>query len=565
MRGERKARALALASALASALAITLSPSAGRATEFEVDAHTALQGYEVVSPWGDVILDRRRFTQTIGLAVYNLQGQYHPGEADYRLVVGMRLDADFGINARLPAAQAGGETNYATGAGNGVRFIPGLATAPVDLMYGYLEGRNLVGGLFGFRLGRQYVTDALGLWSFDGALVRLTTPFYVQLEAYGGAEQRGGLPLSTGRYERQGIWRGSHTGFGLGPDQPSVVDYPSYLYTQPAPALGFAAETTGLPWMHARLSYRRVYNTGTALTTQFPEGNGGGYHAIDGIRISQDRLGFSGDIGKASLGTLRGGFTYDLYNQIVASWFGNVEVHAGKHATFGLNADFFVPTFDADSIWNWFTHSPITTLTGRAVLRFGKRFDIAANGGARLWMADGDPTPAANGLSKFGAGECAAAQAALKTGTLDCARGQVYLDPTADAVKAYARDSQNRATTTTVDAIADVSSRYRFGSGDVALRGMLETGKRGSREGADVAGEYRFDGGRFTAGARMSVYGWSDPTRPDRDAVSFGYVLSGGFKPKEVAKLRVEWEHDMNRLSGQRYRVVGLIDLLVLR
>ncbi len=58
------------------------------------------------------------------------------------------------------------------------------------------------------------MSDVLGWWSFDGALLRVTTPYYVQLEAYGGLEQRGGLPLSTSRFERQGIWRGSHRGFG---------------------------------------------------------------------------------------------------------------------------------------------------------------------------------------------------------------------------------------------------------------------------------------------------------------------------------------------------------------
>src|SRR6185369_14296978 len=110
---------------------------------------------------GDVILDRRRFTQTLGLGLYNLQGKYRPGEAQYNVVLMMRLDSDFGINQRLPAAQSGGETSYATPAGNGVRFIPGLSGNRLDVMYGYVEGRNLANGLLGFRLGRQYVTDVL--------------------------------------------------------------------------------------------------------------------------------------------------------------------------------------------------------------------------------------------------------------------------------------------------------------------------------------------------------------------------------------------------------------------
>ena len=93
---------------------------------------------------------------------------------------------------------------------------------------------------------------------------------------------------------------------------------------------------------------------------------------------------------------------------------------------------------------------------------------------------------------------------------------------------------------------------------------MLEAGDRGSREGVDIAAEKALDGGRYTVGARTSLYGWHDPTRPDRDATSFGYVLTSGFRPMRVAEFRLEWEHDMNRLVGQRYRVLALINLLVL-
>lgn len=551
--------------AAATLFGVAMSTSPARAVDFEVRADTAVQGYQVTDPWGDVLVDRRRFTQTVGLGLYNLQGRYRPGEADYRAVVLMRLETDFGVNARLPASQVGGETSYITPSGSGVRYIPGLRATPVDLMYGYVEGRNLAHGLLGFRLGRQYVTDVLGWWSFDGGLVRLSTPLFFQIEAYGGLEQRAGMPLSTGRYERQGVWRGSHTGFG-GPDQPSVVDYPSFLYTEPAPAFGVAVETAGTPYVHSRFSYRRVYNTSTALTAQFPDPQGGGFRTVDGARISQDRFGWAADVSKPGLGAARGGLSYDLYNQIFATAYGGLEAYLGKTATIGADLDYFVPTFDADSIWNWFTHGPVTTATVRVAVRIGKRFDLAASGGARLWTAEGDASlDPRSGLSRFGAGECAAAQAqfARVHAALDCTLGAVYVDPA--AVSSYARDAAHRATSITVDALGNLSGRYRFGFADVGLRGMFQTGARGSREGADLDGEARLDGGRFTVGTRLSVYGWSDPTRPDRDAVSFGYVLSGGFKPASLARFRVEWEHDVNRLVGQRFRVLALMNLLVVK
>src|SRR6185295_20359055 len=92
-----------------------------------------------------------------------------------------------------------------------------------DLMMAYVEGRGYADGLVGFRLGRQYVVDALGFWSFDGGLVRLTTPAYFTVEGYGGFEQRGGLPLlATSRFEADGVYRGDRTSMGL-------VTWPAYL------------------------------------------------------------------------------------------------------------------------------------------------------------------------------------------------------------------------------------------------------------------------------------------------------------------------------------------------
>ncbi len=546
--------------ALATALAV-LTPTESRAADFDVQADTALQGYEVTSPWGDVVLQRRRMLQTVGLGVYNLQGEHRPGEADYRLVVRMRLNADFGVNAHLDDRQGGGETTYATSAGNGLRFVPGLESAPLDLMYGYVEGRNLAHGLLGFKIGRQYVTDALGWWGFDGGLVRITTPFYVQAEAYAGLEQRGGLPLSTSRFESQGEWRGSHTGFGIGASMPSVTDYPAYQYAEPAPAFGFAIESAGPRWIHGRFSYRRVYNTGTSVVTMFPDPVGGGYRTIAGTRLSQERIGWAGELIKNDLGTVKGGFSYDLYSQIVASYTGGVEAYLGKRGTIGADVDYFVPTFDADSIWNWFTRSPVTSITGRASIRFTKRFDATMSGGARLWSADGDP-------ATFGVGECNAAKTMPVCTTIPSPT--TGIDPStggnaATGAQPWSRLPENRAVSTTLDLLGNVNARYRFGSGNVTLKGMLQTGARGSREGVDLGTEKGLDGGRYTLGARTSLYGWHDPTRPDRDATSFGYVLAAGFAPLRAANFRLEWEHDINRLVGQRYRVLALINLLVLK
>ena len=556
-----------LGSVSAAALGVVGLQGAARAADFEVQAETAAQAYQVTSPWGDILLDRRRLMQTLGLSVYSIQGKYEPGKPDYSVTLRLRLNADFGLNQQRVGEPAGPETSFGD---TGRRFVPGMEEVPIDLMYGYVEGRNVLRGWLGFRLGRQYVSDMLGWWSFDGGLVRITTPFYVQAEVYGGLEQRNGLVLSTGRFERNGIWRGSHDGFASGDSSkaglPSVTDYPSFQFAQPAPAFGAALESAGPSWLHGRVSYRRVYNTGTSITQQFanpaPAGTDGGFKAINGDRISSDRIGYAADANflagapfRAPIGA-KGGFSYDLYADTVNTWFGGLEAYIGQTATIGLDADYYLPTFDADSIWNWFTHGANTTFSGRAAFRFTRKFDLSVSGGARTWTTEGDP-------ATFGVGECATIS---KSVIPDCKPGTSYIDASAQRkTLAFVRDPANRAQSTVVDGLGNIAARYRIGNGQLGLRGMMQAGERGHRAGGDLYGEQGFVGGKFQVGARVSVYDWNDPLRPERRATSFGYVLGAGFRPGSIADVRVEWEHDMNRLVGQRFRIVGLLNLWVLK
>lgn len=548
-------------SAATGAAALTLlgAQRAARAADFEVQAETAGQAYQVVSPWGDIVLDRRRLLQTLGLSVYNLQGKYEPGKPDFNVTVKLRLNADFGLDEARTGEPAGAETSFD---GTGRRYSPGIEVAPLDIMYAYVEGRNLARGWLGFRLGRQYSSDVLGWWSFDGALVRVTTPFYVQAELYGGLEQRNGLVLSTGRWERNGIWRGSHAGFGNEAGQPGLTDYPSYQYAQPAPAFGAALESAGPSWVHGRLSYRRVYNTGTSITQQFPSpappGQPGGYPAVRGLRVSSDRLGYAADMSflsgapfRAPIG-VKGGFAYDLYANTVSNAFGGIEAYIGQKATIGADADYYLPTFDADSIWNWFTRGASTSLTGRAAVKVSRAFDFSVSGGARLWTTDGDP-------ATFGAGQCDAA------GIDGCVPGQSYADATQFNVNDFSRDPANRGQQIVTDGVGNVAARYRLGSGMIGLRGMVQAGERGHRAGGDLYGDQTFVGGRVLLGARASLFDWSDPLRPDRSATSFGYVLGAGYKYSSIGDVRIEWEHDMNRLVGHRFRVVGLLNIWVIK
>jgi len=59
------------------------------------------------------------------------------------------------------------------------------------------------------------------------------------------------------------------------------------------------------------------------------------------------------------------------------------------------------------------------------------------------------------------------------------------------------------------------------------------------------------------------VWQWDDKIRPDRGATSFNYVASVGYRFAPRAQASVEWEHDINRLVGQRFRLMFWLTVAV--
>lgn len=488
------------------------------AFEAEVTSDTAAQAYSLRSPFGDPILYRRRITQTLGLGVYNLLRDEKPGGPQLFVKLRMRLDADFGVEAN--------ERRYELGSASS-RFVPGLSEAPIDLMYGYVEGRNLAGGWLGFRAGRQYVTDALGWWSFDGALVRLTPPF-LHVEAYGGYEQRAGLPLSLGRFERGGVARGDRSVALEG----SPDTWRNFQQAAMAPAYGFAIESAGPTWIHGRLDYRKVMNRGTVSTNALPDVNGN-FGTTSGSRVSSDRLGYAIDGTAGKYGAAKAGLVYDLYNKFFSSYYASLDGYVTEKLTVSLDYDMFRPTFDGDSIFNWFTHWGMETATLRASMNVTDRLDVAASGGFRWYKTDEAPDAPS-----------------------------VYQQPGGSTPTA---DPEASSPAKLRDTLGSANLRYRWDTARVGVRALYESGDRGKREGIDLSGDKSFRGGKYFALARTSVFDWKDELRPDRSATSLGYVLGGGFQPADFARMHVEWEHNANKLVGQRYRILALLTVVATR
>jgi hypothetical protein len=491
------------------AFAVVLARDA-RAMDAEVTSDTAAQFYDVRSPTGQTVLSRRRLTTTLGVGAYDLidrpldkRGYETLGpELSFRARV--RYDADYGASASESDA-----ANYA-------RLVPGFSRGPVDLMYGYLEGRRFLKGWLGFKLGRQYVVDSLGWWSFDGGQARITSPFFVAAEAYGGLEVRGGMPLSTPRFEREGVWRGDRTGY-----DPAL--YPSFQSATIAPAFGAAIESTGITWLHGRLSYRRVYNTGRSNVSEFA----GGLVApalYDGTRISQERLGYSVDANLSEVGGVKAGIAYDLYLARVTSMYASVDGYVGKRLTLSLDYDFFQPSFDADSIWNFFAGEPMNDFGLRAAFDASEKLSLAGGAHARMFSVQ---TSANNPAS------------ANNSPNFQSADPRSYYPSNGVAF----------------DEGASLSARYRFGEGSVGIRGNGNFGDGGDRVGTDVFGERIFET-RYVASARASLWQWNDKLRPDRDATSVGYVGGIGYIFATRSRALIEWEHNMNRLVGHRFRLM---------
>ncbi len=488
---------------------VLLTPSAALAADAEVTSDTAAQFYDVRSPTGENVLNRRRLTTTLAVSAYDLLDAPagDPSAPDLSFRARVRYDADYGIN--------GGSTDPT----NFGSVVPGLSQGAVDLMYAYVEGRRFLHGWLGFRLGRQYVTDALGWWSFDGGQVTATTPYFVKVEGYGGFEQRGGMPLSSARFEGEGVWRGDRSSY-----DPSLA--PAFQSASIAPAFGAAIESTGVTWIHGRLTYRRVYDTGASNVTEYAS-SAYAPAIYDGGRISSERVGYSMDANLATLGGVKAGVVYDFYNAEMTNLYATIDAYAGKKVTVSADYDYYVPTYDADSIWNFFAGEPMSDLGLRANVNVTDRLSVAGGGHVRVSEVqtaaiNGDPFP----------------NYPTATQTFYPTNGHPF------------------------DEGGNLSARWRTGETRVTLRGSGNWGAEGDRAGADIAGEHVFET-RYVATARTGVWQWQDKLEPDRSTTSFNYVLGVGYRFAPRSRALIEWEHDMNGLVGQRFRLMLWLTLAV--
>jgi hypothetical protein len=494
--------------ALSLLLPLQLVPATASAVESEVTATSTAQSYTLRSPFGEPQLRRRRFTQWLGLRLRDLEGLPAQKGPEISFDANLRIDADLGQTAAERDPR------------DAEHFVPGLEEAPLDVMFAYFEARGLVDRSIGLRLGRQYITDVLGWWSFDGALLRVGARRYMEIETYAGFEQRGGLPwVSTSRFESDGVYRGDRT------DLDRDI-WPGFLdESRPAPAWGIAAETAPLEWLDARVSYRRVSQRDTVVLSPFPQPDGR-LRVFSRNRISSERLGLAMTLWGASLGRFGGGAVYDLYRQRWSELQGTLQWDVAPSLLVGLDGEYVLPTFDADSIFNFFAQRPMRQCLASLDWQASRHVRLYASGGARLF---GHEEPQGGAVS-------AEAQA-----------GPDLTEPPATAV----------------DGVGSLTTSTRWGPSSVTLSTSAEVGQTGHLVGGDLRLTRSFAAGLYDVLTVLSVYSWLDEIRKERDAVSLTYVVGGGVSPLDTTRLGIEWEQSMNRLTGERIRLLGTLQVRV--
>jgi len=277
-------------------------------------------------------------------------------------------------------------------------------------------------------------------------------------------------------------------------------------------------------WLHSRLTYRRVYNTGTVGLTEFASGLSTAA-TYDGTRVSSDKIGYAAEVDLGKWGALKGGFAYDLYDVKFGQIYASVDAFATKRATVSVDYDYYSPTYDADSIWNFFAGDPMNDISLRATFDATHKLSFAASGNARIY-------------------------------TVETTADNAFQSPAASGTGAGVYPSNGHP----FDEGGNLSARYKWGEGNVAFRGAADVGDAGDRIGGDFSGQ-RILETRYVVRGRIGVWQWDDKLRADRDATNFGYMLGAGYRFAPRCQTVVEWQHDMNRLVGQRFRALLTLSL----
>lgn len=335
---------------------LLLVPSLAHAYDFEIDAQTIGQAYQLRAG-DDTLVNRRRLTQYLGLSIFNLGPRDDLGRPlpknQFYLSVAMRFDAELGDFSQLD--DLSGRTPQRE-----------IFPEKLDLLYAYLGANDLLGFL-DFQLGRQIMVDLFDWTSFDGLHIQARSRYHVAAEAWGGLAVTGADMFDSPLYRVDGTALGQNPIGSLGARQEEELQ----------PTFGVALRTIGLRDLTVRVSYDRTMSpTGASLAPGEPDWG-----------VIEEKVGLT------ARGRLLGGrvipwfaFRYDLLVGRVDEIYAGVRAQLGRH---GLSAEYVLaaPTFDGDSIWNVFASQAFDDVRVAYDLAWG-RVRAYARAFARFYFDD---------------------------------------------------------------------------------------------------------------------------------------------------------------------------------
>jgi hypothetical protein len=338
------------------ALILLLAPSLARAYDFQIDAETVGQAYQLRAA-DEALVNRRRLTQYLGLHVFNLGPHDELGRPlprnQFFVTAALRFDVELGDFPSL--RELGGRTPERE-----------LAAEKLDLLYAYVGGRDLFGCL-DFALGRQILIDLYDWSAFDGLHLLVRTPVHVAAEIWGGLAVSGAAVFDSPVYRVDGSALGQNP---LGTLAARQED-------QPEPTVGVAARLVGLRDFSARLSYER-----TMSPTGEPRQPGEPAWGVVDEKVGLTTRGRLLDGRIIPWFALR----YNLLVGRLDELYAGARAQLGRH---GISAEYVLaaPSFDGDSIWNVFASQAFDDVRVSWDVRIG-RVQAWLRGFYRLFFDD---------------------------------------------------------------------------------------------------------------------------------------------------------------------------------
>lgn len=534
-------------------MAATSAPAPAGAYEFELLARSIGQAEELRSLrllGPDLTLARRRFTQTLALHVWDIG---RPHDEWWRLYDPkprrgprlsfqsyVRLDHDFGD-------YTGGDLFLGTRSVDAVDLVPELESdsMQLDVLYAFLAAEGLLDGKVDLYAGRQLGLESLDWYAFDGAAVRVRSPWHLAGEVFGGLQVRDASPVGSPTFEPDGTSSGECQEYlesgvpGSGAWRPIDLGRPDHnsrfrndldvcpQRDQLMPTFGGAIALDGASRLSARLSYRRTMSRTPDLigpANRFDERDVGYYpdeigqapawgtnqeHVSLEARAPIDLAGDRVQV------TPYGAARYSLLHALVDEALAGTRVKLGAHS---LEPELFYsfPTFDGDSIFNAFSVQPY--VDGRLTYELSPR-GAPWTGYARGWMRRfriEDPGTAAPGAD-------------VDSGAL--AGG------------------------------AQVGARWVMAPERVARVDLFhEGGYGGRRTGGFALVSWRV-AAPLLVSTRLSVIDFAEDLRPELDATSLGAQVGATYRIHEGMATSVIAEETSSQIARSQLAVFFLLDL----